>query len=117
MPDDQLPFAACLAHHRRTIAGLFGAQSAPEFLAGVLLESDHHGALAASQANQFLAFEQRMTRETPHRGLGVEILLEIARPKDFSITRVEAEQISFGAEAKDFAVADQRCGARPGRVA
>src|SRR6266567_1380094 len=117
MPEDQLPFAACLANHRRTIARLFGAQGAPELLAGVLLEGDRHGALAAGQANQFLAFEQRMPGETPHRGLGVEILLEIARPKDFSITRVEAEQISFGAEGKNLAVADQRGGARPGRVA
>ena len=40
-PNDQLPDAASLENHGRTISRLLSAQRSPDFVAGVFVQSDH----------------------------------------------------------------------------
>src|ERR1035438_4231323 len=93
MPENKLPFAASLVYDRRAVARFFSAQRAPNLCAGVFVESDDRAALAAGQANQTLAIEQRVPGEAPHGCFDAEVLLELPRPEDLSLVRIEAEQI------------------------
>ena len=117
MPDDQLPDAARLKDHGGTVSRLLGAQRPPDFMAGVFVQGDHRRVGAGGQANQFVAVQQRVSREAPHRGLDFVVLFEIPRPHHASRRRVQAEQIAFRSEREDFAPADHGRCARTGRVA
>src|SRR5439155_25558386 len=58
-----------------------------------------------------------MPREAPHRSLGVEILFEITRPKQFSSGCVEAAEVALGADGIGLAATDEWSQARTSRIA
>src|SRR5271169_1451061 len=117
MPENELPFAASLVYDGRAVARFFSAQRPPKLCAGVFVESDDRAAQPAGQAKQTLAIQQRVPGKAPHRGFDAEILLELPRPEDLSLVRIEAEQIPLGAQRIDLAVADHWRDARPGGIA
>ncbi len=57
-----------------------------------------------------------MSRKTPEWRLDAELLLELMRPEDFAVGRIQAGEIPLGAEAIDSALANHRRHARPGRI-
>src|ERR1017187_1612809 len=117
MPENKLPCTPSLVNDRRAVARFFSAQRAPNLFAGVFVESDDRAALAAGQANQTLAIEQRVPGKAPHGCFDAEVLLELPRPEALSLVRIEAEQIPLGAQRIDLAVADHWRDARPGGIA
>src|SRR4029434_4445504 len=108
MPDEQLPLAAGVVDDRRRVARLLGAQSAPKFLAGILIEGHGNAALPANKANEFAPIDERMPGESPHRSFDGKVLFEIARPDFLSSRRVETLEISLRAERIDLSAADRR---------
>src|ERR1039457_2113207 len=117
MPEDKLPFAAGLVNDGRAVARLLGAQRAPDFFPGVFVESDDRAALSTDQANQMVAIKQWVTGEAPERCFDAIILLEVLRPKNLSIIRVEAEQIPLGTQRIALPATDHRRNARAGGIA
>src|ERR1019366_894227 len=117
MPEDKLPFAAGLVNDGRAVARLLGAERAPDFFPGVLVESDNRAALSADQANQTVAIKQRVPGEAPERCFDIKVLLEVVRPEDLSLFRVEAEQIPLGTQRIDLPATDHRRNTRAGGIA
>jgi hypothetical protein len=117
MPEDELLCAACVDHRWRAVTGLARIERTPEFFAGILVKSHRDTARTASEADEALSIEQRMTGETPLRRFGSVVCFKIVRPEDFAVFGVEAEQVSLRAERPDLAIAHQRRAARPGGVA
>jgi len=117
MPEDQLPDAAGLKNDRGTIARLLGAQGPPDFRAGIFVQSHDCRVGAAGQANQLVAVKERVSRKAPQGSFDFVVRFEIARPKDAARSGIQAEEIAFGSEREDLALADQGSGARAGRVA
>lgn len=116
MPDDELALAASSDERGRAIAGFLGGEGVPDFLAAVRVEGDGGGIRTADEANQLFAIKQRIGGKSPEWRGDVVILFEVVCPKDFSILRIEAEQVAFGAERVDLAIADERCGTRSGGI-
>src|SRR5262245_17162759 len=92
MPDDELPFACELVNHRRRVARFLRGERAPEFLAGVLVKSDSDTAVPARKADEFLPVCEWMGCESPHGRLDTEVLFEIARPNQRSLSGLETKQ-------------------------
>src|SRR2546422_4319718 len=105
-----------LVNHRRTIAWLLCAESAPEFLAAVFVQRHGHAPFAADQADEFLSVNQRMSGEAPHGRFGAVILFELARPKNLAGRGLKAEQISLRAERVNFSFMNRRRGPRSGGI-
>src|ERR1043166_7326697 len=116
MPDDELPSASELINHRRRITGLFCAERAPEFFAGIFVECDRHAAVATSETDQFLSIDERMAGEAPHRGLNLETLLEVVGPDRCAFLCVETEKISFSTKRVNFPIRNAGRDARPSTV-
>lgn len=78
MPEDELFLAASLDHGRRCIARLAGIERTPDFFAGVFVKGHRDAAGAATEADEALSIEQRMTGEAPHRCGGSKVFFEVA---------------------------------------
>src|ERR1051325_7293666 len=117
MPEDELPFAADLVDHRRRITGLVGREGLPDFLAGVLVEGDRDRALAADQADEAIAVEERMAGEAPHRNGEIILLEQVLRPEHGPLVSIVTVEMPHGAERVDLAAGDKGRGARAGGVA
>ena len=119
MPDDQLALAALGDDDRRTVAQLGPPQRQrlPDFLAAVLVEGDNNAVLAAHQADQAVAIQQRRGSVAPQRHAGPVVFREVLRPQHLALGGIQAIKVAHGADSVDLAVGDQRRGARPDGVA
>ena len=102
MPDDELALAARLVDHRRSVADfrLPSRQRPPQFLAGVLVEGHDDASLAADQADELVAVEQRAGREAPPDPAAgalpesVIVLAQFLRPDHFAGLGIQAEEVA-----------------------
>src|SRR5437667_354991 len=86
----RLPVASRLGGGRRAVPRLGGVQAPPEFPARLLVEGDDAGPLAADDADQLVAVDERVAGEAPQRGLGPVVLLVILLPDDLAGLGVQA---------------------------
>src|SRR5262249_35484769 len=91
-------------------------QTPPQLLARVLVKCDRDRAVAADDADEALAVEQRMSGESPVLWLGTVLVDEIALPERFTGLGVEATQIAHRAERVHFAAGHARRRPRPGGI-
>ena len=72
--------------------------------------------LAAGDADQLVAVDERMAGIAPQRRLRVVFLGQILLPDDVARIGLEADEIAFAAERVDLVAIDDRRAPRPGRV-
>jgi hypothetical protein len=116
MPDDELARAGEVVDHRRRVARLARREVLPDLLASVLVEGDDRRALAAYQANEPIAVDERMSGEAPERHFNLVFLEQILGPENVPL-EVEAVELPHRAEGVDLVAGDDRRGARSGGVA
>jgi hypothetical protein len=73
---------------------LGGVEGAPDFLAGVFIERDGVASLAADDANELLAVEERVVGVAPQRGLRAVVGWQVFRPDDVAGGGVETFTLS-----------------------
>jgi hypothetical protein len=117
MPEDELALAADFIDHRRGITGLGGRQFLPNDVAGVLVESDGDAILAARQADEAAAVNERMAREAPMGHGAIEQLGQIFVPDLLPFGRVQTHQVAHGAEGINLIAVHHGRAARSGGVA
>src|SRR5262249_38884582 len=117
-PDDELALAGRLVDHRRAVAQLGAAQRQrlPQLLAAVLVEGDHDAVLAADQADQPVAIEQRVGGVAPQRHTSAVILGEVLRPQHLAAGSVETGQVAHRSQRVDLAAGDHGRHARTDRI-
>ena len=113
---EQLPLAAGLDDRGRRVALLGRRRRSPDLGAGVLVERHGVRAIAAGEADELVAVDERMAGVAPHRRLRVVFLRQILLPNDFARVGLEADEIALGAERVDLVAVDDRRAARAGRV-
>ena len=109
--------AADAVNDRWRIADLAGLQRPPQFVAGILVESDNGAVRAADEADEPFSIEQGVRGITPHGRFLSEVFEEVALPNHLAIARVQTEQVTHRAEREDAPARDQRRGARAGGIA
>src|SRR5262249_53685350 len=92
---------------------LFDRQRLPQLLAGVLVEGDDRAAVAADQADQLVAVDERVRRPAPDLRLGLVVPGEVLRPDDLAGVGFQTEQVAHAAERIHLALVDDGRGARP----
>ena len=71
----------------------------PDDFAGLFVESDHGGVVAAGSADELVAVDQGRFAVAPAgHHLSIEIFLEILFPDDVPLGRVEADEVGIEAE-------------------
>src|SRR5438876_8214288 len=91
VPDDELARAAGRDNCRGAITDLRSGQVLPNLSARVFVERDDFAAVAASEANEPIAVEERRSREPPDRNAGAIVCHEVLCPDLAARFRIEAE--------------------------
>src|SRR5262249_52366422 len=87
-----------------------------QFLAGVLVESNHGAPLAADQTDELVAVQKRVRGEAPDRHRSVVIAREVLRPEHLPRAGIQAEEIPHRAQGVNLAPGDDRRGPRTGGI-
>src|SRR5262245_27647021 len=112
MPDEQLARPAGLDDRGGRVARLTGRERVPDFSSGVFVERICHSLFSADNTDELLAVYQRMPAKAPLGSLRFEIALEIFRPQDVSMGRIQAEEVSLGAQRIGLSLMDSWRAAR-----
>jgi hypothetical protein len=120
--DDRL--ARLLDEDRRRVLGAI-VESAPPFVAGLLIERHDARAFRAEDDDQELFVHDRRRRDSPdrHAVFGARVALdlvlgvEVALPNDIAALAVEAMQVTHRAESISAGAVNRHRGARAGGIA